>query len=144
VFRLLYLEQADLLPWLVTEKGPARQEWRRQHGVPANRRAAGEPAFFSVGDVAAASNVKFAGLVAAAATQQRGKPVNSNSIKPDIAAFLEGLYYDHYYGYCYTDNDDDYLDESDEVAARNALRAEAEQLERKLRSQLPPELLADK
>jgi hypothetical protein len=57
--RLLFLEQAGLLPLLVADKRVARHEWRQQGGLPVNKKAAGEPLFLSVGDVAALSDAAF-------------------------------------------------------------------------------------
>jgi hypothetical protein len=67
VGRLLYLEQLGLLQQLVADKRAARGEWRQsQQGLSAGRKAAGEPAFISVSDVATLGPAKFAGLVQAA------------------------------------------------------------------------------
>jgi hypothetical protein len=57
--RLLFLEQAGLLALLVANKRVARHEWRQQQGLPANKKAAGEPLFVSVGNVAALSDAAF-------------------------------------------------------------------------------------
>ena len=114
--RLLFLDHLGLQPLLVASKGPARREWRRQRGLPASRRAAGEPAFISVKDVSRAADADFAGMVAAAATQQSGQPVSSSS----IAAFQASL---------------------PQNAAWQRLWAEAEEMSQELRGQLPPQLL---
>ena len=114
--RLLFLEQLGLLPRLVPTKGPARREWRRQRGLPANSRAAGEPAFISVRDLSVATPADFAGVVAAAATQQPCEPVSSSS----IAAFQAGL---------------------PQLAAWQQLWAQAEEMSQELRGQLPQQLL---
>jgi hypothetical protein len=57
--RLLFLEQAGLLPLLVAEKRIALQEWRLQQGLPVNKKAAGEPLFISVCDVGHSSDAAF-------------------------------------------------------------------------------------
>ncbi|EFN51081.1 hypothetical protein CHLNCDRAFT_141458 [Chlorella variabilis] len=114
--RLLFLEQLGLLPRLVPTKGPARREWRRQRGLPANSRAAGEPAFISVRDLSVATPADFAGVVAAAATQQPCEPVSSSS----IAAFQAGL---------------------PQLATWQQLWAQAEEMSQELRGQLPQQLL---
>jgi hypothetical protein len=57
--RLLLLEQAGLLPLLVADKRIALREWRQQWGLPVNKKAAGEPLFISVRDVAALSDAAF-------------------------------------------------------------------------------------
>jgi hypothetical protein len=46
--RLLFLEQAGLLPLLVVDKRVARQEWRQQQGLLVSKKTAGEPLFVSV------------------------------------------------------------------------------------------------
>ncbi|KAL4436512.1 hypothetical protein ABPG75_003651 [Micractinium tetrahymenae] len=62
--RLLFLQHHGLLHLLVEKKGPARQQWRRQRGMPANRRAPGEPPFISLSDVGTLSDAQFASLLA--------------------------------------------------------------------------------
>jgi hypothetical protein len=57
--RLLFLEQAGLLPQLVADKRVARQEWRQQGGLPFRKKTVGEPLFISVGNVAALSDAAF-------------------------------------------------------------------------------------
>ena len=74
--RLLFLQQEGALPLLVADKAAARQQWRRQHGLPANRRAEGEPQLISLGDIAVKSDTKFGVLLAvveAAQSQQHGR-----------------------------------------------------------------------
>ncbi len=107
--RLLYLDQAGLLQRLVQIK------------QAAGRRANGAPALISFSDVSTLSDAKFADVVAAAATQQRGKLDSDGSIAAEVKAFQAGL---------------------KNVAAWQQLCAEAEDKLRELRSQLPPELLA--
>jgi hypothetical protein len=58
--RLLFLEQAGLLPLLVVDKRAARQEWRQQRGLPVNKKTAGEPLSISVRNVAVLSDAAFA------------------------------------------------------------------------------------
>jgi hypothetical protein len=54
--RLLFLEQAGLLPLLVADKRSALQEWRQQQGLPVNQKTADEPLFISVRDVSVLSD----------------------------------------------------------------------------------------
>jgi hypothetical protein len=107
VGRLLYLEQAGLLQQFVQTK--------------PNKRAEGEPEYISVGDVATASDAKLAGLVAAAASQLRCKPVSRDSIAAEVEAFEEGL---------------------KDLAAWQELLADANNLRQELKRQLPPEQVA--
>jgi hypothetical protein len=58
--RLLFLDQAGLLPLLVVDKRAARQEWRLQRGLPVSKKTSGEPLFISVGNVATLSDAAFA------------------------------------------------------------------------------------
>lgn len=120
VGRLLFLEQLGLLLRLVPNKRLLLEEWRRQQGLPPNRRAAGEPAFISVTDVSRATAADFADVVAAAATQQHSEPVSSSSIATGVAAFQAGLL---------------------QLPAYQRLWAEAETMVQELRRQLPPLLL---
>ena len=76
--RLLYLEHRSLQQLLVADKRVARQAWRLEHGLPVNKRAAGEPALISIGDVAASTDQQFSSL-----PQLPGAA--------DLAAFQEGL-----------------------------------------------------
>ena len=80
--RLLFLELHGLLLLLVADKGAAKRAWRREGGLPANRTAAGEPAFISVGDVANLSAEKFTRLL------QQHLP---SAAADDFAAFKAGL-----------------------------------------------------
>jgi hypothetical protein len=57
--RMLFLEQAGLLPLLVVDKRIARQEWRQQRGLPVNKKTGGEPLFISVRNVAVLSDTAF-------------------------------------------------------------------------------------
>jgi hypothetical protein len=57
--RLLFLEQAGLLPLLEVDKRITLQEWRQQEGLPVNKKAAGEPLFISVRNVAILSDSAF-------------------------------------------------------------------------------------
>ncbi|KAL4436521.1 hypothetical protein ABPG75_003660 [Micractinium tetrahymenae] len=59
--RLLFLQHHGLLHLLVEKKGPARRQWRRQRGLPANRRAPGEPPLISLHDVSR-PDARFASL----------------------------------------------------------------------------------
>ena len=79
--RLLYLEQRGLLHLLAADKQAARQAWRQERGLPANKRAAGEPAFISVSDVATLADKRFSCLP--------GKLPHSAAA--EFAAFKAGL-----------------------------------------------------
>ena len=79
VGRLLYLEHRSLQHLLVADKLEARLVWRQQRGLPASKRAAGEPAFISVGDVATLSDERFS---------SHDKLCDGAA---DFAAFQEGL-----------------------------------------------------
>jgi hypothetical protein len=57
--RLLFLEQAGLLPLLVANERVALQEWQQQGGLPATKKAAGIPAYISVRNVAVLSDAVF-------------------------------------------------------------------------------------
>ena len=70
--RLLFVQQEGVLPLLVADKAAVQREWRRQHGLPANRRAAGEPPLISLCDTATLSDAKFYALLAAVETAQVG------------------------------------------------------------------------
>lgn len=59
ISRLLFIRRAGKLPLLVADK-----RRRRQQGVQGNRRAAGEPAYISMGDVAVLTDAQFAALLA--------------------------------------------------------------------------------
>ncbi|KAL4436524.1 hypothetical protein ABPG75_003663 [Micractinium tetrahymenae] len=59
--RLLFLQHHGLLHLLVEKKGPARRQWRRQRGLPADRRAPGEPPLISLHDVSR-PDARFASL----------------------------------------------------------------------------------
>ena len=72
--RLLFLEQEGLLLLLVADKAAARQQWRRQHGLPANRRAAGELQLISLRDTAVESDAKFGVMLAAVEGAQPEQP----------------------------------------------------------------------
>jgi hypothetical protein len=62
--RLLYLEQRCLLHLLVAAKQLARQAWREERGLPANKPATGEPACISIRDVATLPDTEFSSLKA--------------------------------------------------------------------------------
>ncbi|KAI3427302.1 hypothetical protein D9Q98_010221 [Chlorella vulgaris] len=68
--RLLYLEQLGLLPLLVANKPAAKREWRLQQGLSGSKKAAGEPVFISVGNVATLTAAQFDSLVDSALSQQ--------------------------------------------------------------------------
>ncbi|KAL4436523.1 hypothetical protein ABPG75_003662 [Micractinium tetrahymenae] len=61
------MQQHGLLHLLVKKKGPARRQWRRQHGFRADRRAPGEPPYISLRDVGKLVDARFASLPAVAA-----------------------------------------------------------------------------
>jgi hypothetical protein len=69
--RLLYLERLGLLPLLVATKPAAKREWRLQQGLSVSKKAAGEPVFISVSDVAILTAARFDSLVFSALSQQR-------------------------------------------------------------------------
>ena len=79
--RLLYLEQRGLLHLLVADKQAAKEAWRRQQGLPASKKATGEPAFISVGNVAVLPDADFICLLAK-------QPCSAAA---DFAAFKAGL-----------------------------------------------------
>lgn len=64
ISRLLFIWRAGKLPLLVADKRGEQLRWRRQQGVQGNRRAAGEPAYISMGDVAVLTDAQFAALLA--------------------------------------------------------------------------------
>ena len=82
--RLLFLQQEGVLPLLVADKRAAQQQWRQQHGLSANRRAAGEPQFISLRDTAVESDTKFCSMLeearAAAQLEQQGSGGESGSM----------------------------------------------------------------
>jgi hypothetical protein len=95
VGRLLYLEQLGLLPLLVANKPAAKREWRLQQGLSGSKKAAGEPAFISVFDVAGLT-ARFDSLVDSALSQQQqeqdddGLVSSSSSPSPSFEAFRKG------------------------------------------------------
>ncbi|KAI3427396.1 hypothetical protein D9Q98_010311 [Chlorella vulgaris] len=120
VGRLLYLEQLGLMQLLVADKRAARQEWRQsQQGLSAGRKAAGEPAFISVGDVAIPAPAKFAGLVqdAQAWLSEDNELVGSS---PSFEEFSKGLH---------------------QLPVWQRLLADSKASVAELKQQLPPELL---
>ncbi|KAI3427343.1 hypothetical protein D9Q98_010260 [Chlorella vulgaris] len=92
VGRLLYLEQLGLLPLLVADKLAAKREWRLQQGLSGSKKAAGEPLFISVFDVAGLT-ARFDSLVDSALSQQQqeqddeGLVSSSSSSSPSFEAF---------------------------------------------------------
>ncbi|KAI3427324.1 hypothetical protein D9Q98_010241 [Chlorella vulgaris] len=91
--RLLYLEQLGLLPPLVADKPAAKREWRLQQGLSSSKKAAGEPVFISVGNVADLSSARFDSLVDSALSQQQQDDdglVSSTSTSPSFEAFRKG------------------------------------------------------
>ncbi|KAI3427325.1 hypothetical protein D9Q98_010242 [Chlorella vulgaris] len=91
--RLLYLEQLGLLPLLVADKPAAKREWRLQQGLSGSKKAAGEPVFISVGDVADISSARFHSLVDSALSQQQQDDdglVSSSSSCLSFEAFRKG------------------------------------------------------
>ncbi|KAL4436543.1 hypothetical protein ABPG75_003682 [Micractinium tetrahymenae] len=79
--RLLFIQHHSLQPLLVEKKRPARQQWRRQHGLPAGRPAPAEPQFISLCDVCTLPDAKFASLPA----------VQAAGGLPALRAFMAGL-----------------------------------------------------
>jgi hypothetical protein len=94
VGRLLYLEQLGLLPLVVADKRAAKREWRLQQGLSGSKKAAGEPLFISVRDVAAITAAQIDSLVASALSQQQQQDdddlVSSSSNSPSFEAFRKG------------------------------------------------------
>ncbi|KAI3427319.1 hypothetical protein D9Q98_010236 [Chlorella vulgaris] len=92
--RLLYLEQLGLLPLLMADKLAAKREWRLQQGLSVSKKAAGEPVFISVGDVAGFTAARFDSLVDSALSQQQqhddGLVSSSSSSSPSFEAFRKG------------------------------------------------------
>ncbi|KAI3427357.1 hypothetical protein D9Q98_010273 [Chlorella vulgaris] len=91
--RLLYLEQLGLLPLLVSNKLAAKREWRLRQGLSGSKKAAGEPVFYSVRDVAAIPAAKFDSLVDSALSQQQQDNdglSSSSSSSPSFEAFRKG------------------------------------------------------
>ncbi|KAI3427351.1 hypothetical protein D9Q98_010268 [Chlorella vulgaris] len=94
--RLLYLEQLRLLPLLVADKPAAKREWRLRQGLTVSKRAAGDPVFISVGDVAAITAAKFDSLVDSALSQQQqdddglSSSSSSSSSSPSFEAYRKG------------------------------------------------------
>ncbi|PRW05921.1 hypothetical protein C2E21_9392 [Chlorella sorokiniana] len=77
--RLLFLQQEGTLPLLVADKQTALREWRRQRGLPANRRAEGEPQLVSLNDVVTLREDKFIALLETVAAGQPEQPAGSSS-----------------------------------------------------------------
>jgi hypothetical protein len=120
VGRLLYLEQLGLLQQLVADKQAARREWRQSlQGLSGSTKAAGEPAFISVSDVATLAPAKFAGLVqdAEAWLSEDNEAVSTS---PSFDDFSKGL---------------------KQLPAWQRLWADAEAAVAELKQQLPPGLL---
>ncbi|KAI3427330.1 hypothetical protein D9Q98_010247 [Chlorella vulgaris] len=120
VGRLLYLEQLGLLPLLVADKPAAKREWRLQQGLSSTKKAAGEPVFISVGNVADLSSARFDSLVDSALSQQQQDDdglVSSSSFE----AFRQGRLL--------------------QLPAWKQLLAQAEADVAELERKLPPELL---
>ncbi|KAI3427311.1 hypothetical protein D9Q98_010228 [Chlorella vulgaris] len=91
--RLLYLEQLGLLPLLVADKLAAKREWQLQQGLSVSKKAAGEPVFISVGDLATLTAAKFDSLVDSALSQQQQQDddsLGSSSSSPSFEAFRKG------------------------------------------------------
>jgi len=91
--RLLYLEQLGLLPLLVGNKPAAKREWRLQQGLSGSKKAAGEPLFISVRDVAAITAANVDSLVDSALSQQQQDNdglSSSSSSSPSFEAFRKG------------------------------------------------------
>ncbi|KAI3427377.1 hypothetical protein D9Q98_010293 [Chlorella vulgaris] len=107
------------LQLLVADKRAARQEWRLQQGRPGSTKAAGEPGFISVFDVAFPAPAKFAGLVqhAEAWLSEDSQLVGSG---PSFDEFSKGL---------------------KQLPAWQRLWADAGAAVAELKQQLPPELL---
>ncbi|KAI3427404.1 hypothetical protein D9Q98_010319 [Chlorella vulgaris] len=118
--RLLYLERLGLLQQLVADKWAARREWRQSQKQPsAGKKAAGEPAFISVSDVATLPPAQFAGLVQdAGAWLSEDSELDGSS--PSFEEFSQGLH---------------------QLPAWQRLWADAEAAVAELEQQLPPELL---
>jgi hypothetical protein len=90
VGRLLYLEQLGLQQLLVAGKRAARQEWRQRQGRSCRQKAADDPVYMIVRDVAIPAPAKFAGLVQAAeAWLSEDNELVGNS--PSFDEFSKGL-----------------------------------------------------
>lgn len=79
VGRLLYLEQHGLLHLLVADMQAAKRAWRRECGLPANKKAPDEPAFISLSSVASLPDDKFC---------SKAQPLCGTT---DFATFKRGL-----------------------------------------------------
>lgn len=79
--RLLFLQHHCLLHLLVANKHEWRQEWQKQHGLLATRRAPGEPQLISLADIATLPDAQFASLPAVA----------SGGGQPALRAFIAEL-----------------------------------------------------
>ena len=93
--RLLFMQQEGAPALLVADKAAARQQWRRQHDLPANGRAEGEPQLISLCDVARESDAAFCALLAHVTRQQRQAELQgcgSESSK-DSSAAVEQRYH---------------------------------------------------
>jgi hypothetical protein len=123
--RLLYLELLGLLPLLVADKLAAKREWRLQQGLSVSKKAAGEPVFISVCDVAGFTAARIDSLVDSALSQQQqndgGLVSSSSSSSPSFEAFRKGSLL--------------------QLPAWKQLLAQAEADVAELERKLPPELL---
>ncbi|KAI3427317.1 hypothetical protein D9Q98_010234 [Chlorella vulgaris] len=75
------------------KKPAAKRAWRLQQGLSVSKKAAGEPVFISVSDVAAITAARFDSLVDSALSQQRQHDeglVSSTSSSPSFEAFRKG------------------------------------------------------
>ncbi|KAI3427310.1 hypothetical protein D9Q98_010227 [Chlorella vulgaris] len=126
--RLLYLEQLGLLLLLVVDKLAAKREWRLQQGLSGSKKAAGEPVFISVRDLATLAAAKFDSLVDSALSQQQQQDddslgSSSSSSSPSFEAFRKGRLL--------------------QLPAWKQLLAQAEADAVELERKLPPELLQE-
>ena len=75
--RLLFLEQAGLLPLLVASK----EQWRTERGLPPGKRSPGEPPLISVGDVTRPDG-KFCAVAGVSAAEHAAFTANLPSHPP--------------------------------------------------------------
>ena len=122
--RLLFLQQEGVLPLLVADKAAAQREWRRQHGLPANRRAAGQPQLVSLCDTATLSDAKFCALLAAVEAAQPEQPGHGGGSGSGTAKRYHS-----------------FMAQLPQLPAYQSMLAEGAAESRRLAALLPPELL---
>ncbi|PRW05902.1 16S rRNA methyltransferase G [Chlorella sorokiniana] len=121
--RLLFLQQEGLLLLLVADKAAAQRQWRKQHSLPAGRRAEGEPQLISLRDTAILSDTKFGAMLESVAAGQSEQPAGSGgSTAERYHTFMAQLL---------------------QLPAYQRLLAEGAAEAQRLAALLPPELLAE-